>query len=114
MIAVLESHGARRIADVRCDTGILANRIQRELHPDEAYGLDVSEGMIDEARQRFSLVQWCISPAEQLPFTDGTLNGVVTTSAFQFFNQAAALQEFYRVVAPQGLAIVAVVSPSAL
>jgi ubiquinone/menaquinone biosynthesis C-methylase UbiE len=40
--------------------------------------------------------------AEQLPFDDGALDAVVTTSAFHFFNQPAALREFHRVLASGG------------
>jgi methionine sulfoxide reductase catalytic subunit len=45
--------------------------------------------------------------AEQLPFDDGALDAVVTTSAFHFFNQPAALREFHRVLASGGLVAVA-------
>ena len=46
----LQTCGARRVADIACGTGILADRIQRELHPDEVYGVDMSEGMLAQAR----------------------------------------------------------------
>ena len=49
-------------------------------------------------------------PAEQLPFDDGTLDAVVTTSAFHFFDQPAALREFHRVLASGGLVAVASLS----
>jgi len=111
MIAQLKSHHSLRVADIACGTGILADRIERELHPDEVYGVDMSEGMLAEARARSSQVQWLRSPAEQLPFDDGTLDAVVTTSAFHFFDQPAALREFHRVLAPGGLAAVATISP---
>jgi ubiquinone/menaquinone biosynthesis C-methylase UbiE len=35
----------------------------------------------------------------------------VTTSAFRFFDQSAALREFHRVLTPGGLAAVATLSP---
>ena len=46
MITQLQTHEARRVADIACGTGILADRIERELHPDEVYGVDMSEGML--------------------------------------------------------------------
>ncbi|OBF35943.1 SAM-dependent methyltransferase [Mycobacterium sp. ACS1612] len=111
VIAVLGSRGARRIADVACGTGILANRIADELDPDEIYGVDMSDGMLAQARARTSKVLWRKGPAEHLPFEDGTLDAVVTTSAFHFFDQPAALREFHRVLAPGGLTAVATLSP---
>jgi SAM-dependent methyltransferase len=71
----------------------------------------MSDGMLAQARARSSEVQWRKGPAEHLPFEDGTLDAVVTTSAFHFFDQPAALREFHRVLAPGGLAAVATLSP---
>jgi ubiquinone/menaquinone biosynthesis C-methylase UbiE len=110
VIAQLRTHRSRKIADIACGTGILSDRIQRELHPDELYGVDMSEGMLEKARARSNDVQWLRAPAEQLPFDDGALDAVVTTSAFHFFDQAAALQEFHRVLASGGLLAVAALS----
>jgi ubiquinone/menaquinone biosynthesis C-methylase UbiE len=56
-------------------------------------------------------VQWHKGPAEHLPFEDDALDTVVTTSAFHFFDQPAALREFHRVLAPDGVAAVATLSP---
>ena len=53
------------------------------------------------------------APAEQLPFDDGALDAVVTTSAFHFFDQPAALREFHRVLAPGGLVAVSALSYAA-
>jgi ubiquinone/menaquinone biosynthesis C-methylase UbiE len=114
VIAQLRSHGSRRVADIACGTGILADRIRRELGPDEVYGIDMSDGMLAQARRRSSEVRWMKGPAEQLPFEDGFLDAVVTTSAFHFFDQPAALREFHRVLAPGGLAAVATISPRQL
>ncbi|WP_297700341.1 class I SAM-dependent methyltransferase [Mycobacterium sp.] len=110
VIAHLRNHGAQKIVDIACGTGILSDRIQRELDPDEIYGVDMSEGMLNQARARSDRVQWLRAPAEQLPFDDGALDAVVTTSAFHFFDQPAALREFHRVLAPGGLVAVSALS----
>lgn len=113
VIAALRTHGARQIADIACGTGILADRIQRELDTDTVYGVDMSDGMLREARARSAQVNWLKGPAEQLPFDDDALDAVVTTSAFHFFDQPAALREFHRVLRPGGLVAVATISPPA-
>lgn len=110
VIAQLRARGAQKVADVACGTGILSDRIERELHPERIFGVDMSDGMLTQARARSSRVQWLRGPAEQLPFDDGALDAVVTTSAFHFFDQPAALREFYRVLAPGGLVAVAALS----
>jgi ubiquinone/menaquinone biosynthesis C-methylase UbiE len=112
VIAVLREHGCRRIVDVGCGTGILADRIQRELDTDEVFGIDMSDGMLRQARARSSAVRWMRAPAEQLPFEDDAMDAVVSTSAFHFFDQPAALREFLRVLTPGGVAAVATIAPT--
>jgi ubiquinone/menaquinone biosynthesis C-methylase UbiE len=114
VIAQLRGHGARRVADIACGTGILATRIHNELDPAELYGVDMSDGMLAQAKARCTQVQWRKGPAERLPFEDGTLDAVVSTSAFHFFDQPAAMREFHRVLAPGGMAAVATISPPPL
>jgi ubiquinone/menaquinone biosynthesis C-methylase UbiE len=111
VIDALRAHGSRRIADVACGTGILAARIADELHPDQIFGVDLSDGMLQQAGARSSVVDWRKGPAEQLPFEDDSLDAVVSTTAFHFFDQSAALREFCRVITPAGLVAVATVSP---
>jgi len=111
VIEVLAAHGAQKIGDIACGTGILADRIAGELQPAEVYGVDMSEGMLRQAQERSNEVRWLKGPAEKLPFADEELDAVVTTSAFHFFDQPAALREFYRVLAPGGVAAVATISP---
>ena len=52
----LNDRGASKVADIACSTGILAARIVSELHPDEVYGVDMSGGMLAQARMRSSQV----------------------------------------------------------
>jgi ubiquinone/menaquinone biosynthesis C-methylase UbiE len=110
VIAQLRAHGSRKIADIACGTGILSDRIERELHLEEIYGVDMSDGMLEKARGRSNRVKWLRGPAEQLPFDDGALDAVVTTSAFHFFDQPSALREFHRVLVSGGLVAVAALS----
>lgn len=107
----LRTRGARRIADIACGTGILAARMAAELDSDGVYGIDMSEGMLAQARARSSRVHWLYGPAEQLPFEDAALDAVVTTSAFHFFDQPAAVREFHRVLTPGGRVAIATFSP---
>ena len=110
VIEHLRAHRSRRVADIGCGTGILADRIERELHPEKIYGVDMSDGMLKQARARSRRVLWLRGPAEHLPFDDAAIDAVVTTSAFHFFDQAGALREFHRVLSPGGLVAVAALS----
>lgn len=111
MISLLTARESSRVVDIACGTGILAARIADEVQPDQIFGVDLSEGMLAQAALRSTAVRWLTAPAEQLPFEDGSLDAVVSTSAFHFFNQPAALREFHRVLAPGGFAAVATFSP---
>jgi len=110
VIAQLRAHQSRRIADIACGTGVLSVRIERELHPEQIYGVDMSEGMLGKARAKSEGVNWLRAPAERLPFHDESLDAVVTTTAFHFFNQPAALREFHRVLMPSGLVAVTAIA----
>lgn len=112
VLDTLRSRGSARIADIACGTGILTDRIDVELRPEEVYGLDMSDGMLTQARQRSDRVRWMKGPAEELPFADEFLDAVVTTSAFHFFDQPAALREFHRVLVPGGLVAVTTIGLS--
>jgi ubiquinone/menaquinone biosynthesis C-methylase UbiE len=112
VVSALHAHGAKRIVDVGCGTGILASRIERELSPEVVYGCDPSPGMLDKARARAGEVRWLQGSAEDLPLDDGAVDAVVTTEAFQFFDQPAALREFRRVLEPGGHVVIAVITPA--
>lgn len=107
----LQGLRVRRVADVGCGTGILAARIQAELGPDVVYGCDLSSGMLDQARGRSGKVLWMLATSESLPVRTASLDAVVSSHAFHFFDQPAAVEEFRRVLKPEGMAAVAVVAP---
>lgn len=106
VVAELRQAGARRIVDVGCGTGILAARLQEELGAETVYGVDASEGMLDQARARSRRVEWKHGMAENLPLPDTSVDAVISTTAFHFFDRPKALAEFHRVLAPGGRAVV--------
>jgi ubiquinone/menaquinone biosynthesis C-methylase UbiE len=103
--------GARRVLDVGCGTGILATRVQQLLGPEQVIGCDPSEGMLEKARARSADVRWVHGSAERLPLDDDAVDAVVSTEAFQFFDQPAALREIHRVLEPGGSLVLAVITP---
>lgn len=111
IIRELRKHHTRRVADVGCGTGILASRIQLELGPELVYGCDLSAGMLHQASGRSDKVVWLLARSESLPIGSGSLDAVVSSHAFHFFHQPAALDEFRRVLKPGGTVAVAVLTP---
>lgn len=111
ILAELRRGAASRVADVGCGTGILAARIAGTLHPEAVVGCDLSEGMLEVARVRSERVGWVRCASETLPLPDRSLDAVVSSHAFHFFDQPAALAELRRVLRPGGLVAVVMINP---
>ena len=104
--------GARRVLDVGCGTGILADRLARHGGV-EVVGCDWSAGMIRRTATRNAAVGAVRADATRLPLAGESFDVVVVTEAFHWFpDQRAALDEFHRVLAPDGVLLVALVNPS--
>jgi ubiquinone/menaquinone biosynthesis C-methylase UbiE len=101
----------RRVIDVGSGTGILATRVAAELRPGFVCGCDFTEGMLAQAAARTRTVSWVQADALRLPCADGSFDALVSTEAFHFFDQRAALAEFFRVLSPGGRLVVSIVNP---
>lgn len=96
-----------RVLDVGCGTGLFAGRIASE-HPDVTVtGLDISEGMLVNARKncasfgdRIELIQ---GDAEKLPFEDNSFDVLTCVHSFHHYpHQGRVLSEMFRVLKPDG------------
>ena len=94
------------VVDVGCGTGALTERIVSDLDPSRVIGCDASDGMLAQARQRDVSVEWILTPAESLPLDDASVDAVVSTEAFHFFDRPNALREFARVLRPGGSVVI--------
>ena len=101
-----------RVLDIACGTGLLGARIGRELPGTRVVGCDFSRGMLEQAARQGRLDCLVQGSALELPFEGGAFDAVVTTEAFHWFpDQAQALREFRRVLAPGGRILVSLVNP---
>lgn len=101
---------AHRILDVGCGTGILTERLARELDAELVCGCDFSIGMLEQAVTRRS-GPWVQADAQDLPLSSGSVDVVVSTESFHWFpDPDAALAELRRVLAPNGRLLVGMVN----
>jgi len=102
----------RRVLDLGCGTGLLAARIRQELPRAEVVGCDFSHGMLVEAARHQRARALVQATVLALPFVGDHFDAVVSTEAFHWFpDQAAALREIFRVLAPKGRLLVSLVNP---
>jgi ubiquinone/menaquinone biosynthesis C-methylase UbiE len=100
-----------RVLDIGCGTGQLTTRLLTEVGANHVFGCDAAPGMLDQAKSRSSEINWLHGTAESIPLSDCAVDAIVSTEAFHWFNQPAALEEFSRVLTPGGHAVIALVNP---
>ena len=104
--AVARVRPAERVLDVGCGTGMFAARLAARHPAQRVVGVDVSAGMLAEARRTtaaFPNVRFECAPATALPVADAAFDVVVTASALHYVRDpGAALAEARRVLRPGG------------
>jgi ubiquinone/menaquinone biosynthesis C-methylase UbiE len=114
--AALELRADDRLLDIGCGTGAAL----RETAPlvARAVGLDLSPGMIDEARRLATdlpNVEFAVGDAERLPFADGEFTAVLCSSSIHHYPQPGkAVPEMARVLAPGGRIAIGDANPEQL
>lgn len=112
VLAALRHDPPGRVLDLGCGTGLLSARLRRELPGARVVGADFSAGMLARAAARDPGLRCVQATALALPFRDASFDAVTSTEAFHWFpDQRAALAECFRVLAPGGRLLVALVNP---
>jgi ubiquinone/menaquinone biosynthesis C-methylase UbiE len=103
LAAFIGSPGAKRILDAACGTGLSAvGMLQRGF---AVTGIDVAQRMLEVARSSLPPggdAAFYVGRAEALPFADNAFAGIICAQAFHWFDEAAALAEFSRVLVSGG------------
>ncbi|QKJ29098.1 bifunctional demethylmenaquinone methyltransferase/2-methoxy-6-polyprenyl-1,4-benzoquinol methylase UbiE [Mucilaginibacter mali] len=101
------------ILDVATGTGDFAFEALRILKPEKITGVDISQGMLDIAKQKISKrglddqFQVKLGDSEKLPFTDNEFDAVtVAYGVRNFENLETGLADMFRVLKPGGKAVV--------
>jgi ubiquinone/menaquinone biosynthesis C-methylase UbiE/uncharacterized protein YbaR (Trm112 family) len=96
------------ILDVATGTGRLPLALLRERFRGQIVGLDLSRGMLRQARRKLAAYSDQVSllwhDASCLPFSDGTFDAVTCLESLEFMPRPSeALSEMVRVLAPGGM-----------
>lgn len=96
------------VLDIGCGIGWLVRLLARLVPQGRVAGIDVSDGMIGQARDLsagLDRVEFQVGTAGRIPFPDRTFTRVVSIeSAYYWPDPAAGIREIFRVLAPGGSA----------
>ena len=94
-----------KILDVGCGTGHLAAELARRGY--DTWGTDLSEGMIQYAREHYDPSRFQPADIEKIPFPDNYFDGIVCLGVMEYLgSDQPALREMWRVLKPGGHAVI--------
>ncbi|MDO4244417.1 MAG: methyltransferase domain-containing protein [Deinococcus sp.] len=102
--SVLGLTGNEALLDLGCGPGVFLARLQQAGHRGRLVGLDLSEGMLTQARMQAPGVEFVQGDAEALPFDEASFD--VVTARHMLYHVPdidVALREAWRVLRPGGL-----------
>jgi len=89
------------LLDIGCGTGLFIEKYLSE--GSTATGIDISKGMVRQARRRCAGSDFIIGTGERLPFSDESFDAISSILAFSYLKDPKGmLNEAYRVLKPGG------------
>jgi len=103
-----------KILDVGAGKGAVADLVQR-FSSSEVHALDPDPKRIASIQRKHPGLKICLSGADQIPYADGFFDKAYTTLTVHHFpEQAKSFRELARILKPEGLLVIADLSPQTL
>ena len=100
LLKEIDIHDGYSVLDVGCGTGTILNCIGKEKNI-KGYGLDVSENMIQVAKEKNTQYEFVTGDSAKLPYKDESMDVVMACMAYHHFsNQDEFRKEALRVLNP--------------
>jgi len=114
LVAAGDLSAPHRLLDVGCGPGAMTRRLAARLGID-AVGIDPSAEMLQVARSDAApRCEYVEGQAEALPFEDGSFGRALMQTSVHLMDRPAAFAEARRVLAEDGLLLVATVDPAGI
>ena len=98
LIAAVARHKPRKVLDLACGSGDVAEMLQKALPKAQVVGLDFSRSLLSQAKGR-GIAELTEADALKLPFADETFNAVTISFGLRnFSDRASGLKEIARVL----------------
>jgi len=92
--------------DLGCGTGFLSEQLMKQTSVGELFAVDIAQPMLEQMRHklnRFDSIQYICADAEALPFTEQSIDLIVSSLALQWCqNMTALCSGFNHLLKPQG------------
>ncbi|UBM57825.1 bifunctional demethylmenaquinone methyltransferase/2-methoxy-6-polyprenyl-1,4-benzoquinol methylase UbiE [Marinilongibacter aquaticus] len=112
-IALLKPEKPQLILDIATGTGDLAVEAHRQLKPKKIIGVDISEGMLAQGREKMKKlgleeqIELQMGDSEKLLFDDNTFDAVIVSFGVRNFeNLLKGLTDMFRVTKPGGTCVI--------
>ncbi len=105
---IINAKNAEKILDIGCGTGILLEMLNDSNQKYELHGIDISPKMVEitncKLNRKFDIV---VGSAQKLPYADNYFDVVSSCTSFHHYPESQeAIGEMFRVLKPEGIAII--------